>query len=302
MAGRHLSRSIVMQTLFEWESRELPKEELSRILSRNIEEFAPGSGDDAYMETLLSGLLSKQDKIDEIIVKAAPEWPLLKIATIDRNVLRIGLYELLYGDPQEVPPKVAINEAIELAKNFGGESSGKFVNGVLGSVYRELGEPGKDQQSKRKEDIAFEDMEVVQLAGAVVYARKDGDLMLAFVHDIFGHWTLSKGKSEEGETFEETAIREIEEELGLKMKIIDTLGDNEYVSSHPEKIKIRKQVKYFLGETEYGELRSTEDKNGLDDARWFSLDEIAGLNFYEDIFPIVTKAVSILLKQDAKSK
>jgi len=297
MAGRHLSRSIVMQTLFEWESRNLPKEELAVILARNTEEFASGSGDDAFIESLLSGVLKNQTKIDDIIVKAAPEWPLEKIATIDRNVLRIGLYELLFANSKEVPPKVAINEAIELAKNFGGESSGKFVNGVLGSVYRELGEPGKDQQSKKRADIPFEEMEILKLAGAVVYAWKDRELFFAFVHDIFGHWTLSKGKAEKGETFEETAIREIKEELGLDILIVETLGDNEYISSHPEKIKIRKQVKYFLAEAKYKELRSTEDKNGLDDSRWFSLEDVAGLNFYEDIFPIVTKAVGLLLQK-----
>lgn len=297
MAGRHLSRSIVMQTLFEWETRDLPKKALHSVLSRNIQEFASDSGDDGYMKGLLDGVVSKMSAIDDIIAKAAPEWPIEKIATIDRNVLRIGLYELIYGDPSEVPPKVAINEAIELAKNFGGESSGKFVNGVLGTVYREMGEPGKDQESKKRTEIPYEQMEIIKLAGAVVYAWKGKELYLAFVHDIFGHWTLSKGKVEGEETFEETAIREIKEEMGLDIRITDTLGDNEYISSHPEKIKIRKQVKYFLAESEYGELKSTADKSGLDDSRWFLLEEVAGLNFYEDIFPIVTKAVGLLLKK-----
>ena len=84
-------------------------------------------------------------KLDKIIEKSAPEWPLDQITIVDRNVLRIGLYELLFADRKEVPPKVAINEAIELAKSFGGESSSKFINGVLGTVYREIGEPGKDE-------------------------------------------------------------------------------------------------------------------------------------------------------------
>ena len=83
-------------------------------------------------------------ELNKIIEKAAPQWPIEQIAVVDRNVLRLGLYELLFGNRDEVPPKVAINEAIELAKSFGGESSGKFVNGVLGTVYREIGEPGKD--------------------------------------------------------------------------------------------------------------------------------------------------------------
>jgi len=99
---------------------------------------------------LIDQVLKKRAVIDEIIEKAAPDWPIDKISIIDRNILRIGLTELLFGDRKEVPPKVAINEAIELAKTFGGENSGKFVNGVLGAVYKEIGEPGKEQISKKK--------------------------------------------------------------------------------------------------------------------------------------------------------
>ena len=83
--------------------------------------------------------------MDKIIEKSAPEWPVSQITIIDRNVLRLGLFELLFGNREEVPPKVAINEAIELAKTFGGDSSGRFINGVLGTVYREIGEPRKDE-------------------------------------------------------------------------------------------------------------------------------------------------------------
>jgi len=129
-----------------------------------------------------------------VISKAAPEWPLERIAPIDRNVLRLGLYELLFADRDKVPAKVAINEAIELAKSFGGENSGRFVNGVLGAVYKELGEPGKDEISKKKKEVPYEQMPVQHLGGAVVYAKHGGEIYLALVHDIFGHWTLSKGK------------------------------------------------------------------------------------------------------------
>ena len=88
------------------------------------------------METLLAGVVAKQEDLDVIITKAAPDWPLEKIAPVDRNILRIGLYELLFADRAQVPAKVAINEAIELAKVFGGDSSGRFVNGVLGIIQR----------------------------------------------------------------------------------------------------------------------------------------------------------------------
>lgn len=151
MASRHLSRSVAMQSLYEWDFRGRKEEMLSEIVERDIKEFAAGMEDTAFIRDLVSGVIERIADLDKIIEKAAPQWPLEQIATVDRNVLRIGLYELLFGKREEVPPKVAINEAIELAKSFGGESSGKFVNGVLGTVYREIGEPGKDDAPPAKD-------------------------------------------------------------------------------------------------------------------------------------------------------
>ena len=138
MANRHLSRSIVLQSLFEWDLNDIKKKDVRGVLHRNIEEFAPNKTDLPFMEKLLDGILGKQGELDLVIEKAAPEWPIDRISPVDRNILRLGLYELLFADRGEVPAKVAINEAIELAKTFGGESSGKFVNGVLGTIYKEL--------------------------------------------------------------------------------------------------------------------------------------------------------------------
>ena len=138
MANRHLSRSIVLQTLFEWDFSNGKKNDIKEVALRNLKEFAPGLEDDAFVFSLVNKVLEKHKIIDEIIEKAAPEWPLDKISLIDRNILRIGLTELLFGDRTQVPPKVAINEAIELAKTYGGENSSKFINGVLGAVYKEI--------------------------------------------------------------------------------------------------------------------------------------------------------------------
>lgn len=101
-------------------------------------EFAPGVDEPEFGWKILQGVAEHFTEIDTIIKKAAPEWPLEKIAIIDRNILRIGLYELLFANPDEVPPKVAINEAIELAKNYGGPNAARFINGVMGTIYREL--------------------------------------------------------------------------------------------------------------------------------------------------------------------
>jgi len=138
MASRHLSRSIAMQSLYEWDFAGKKKESLDKIVKKNIKEFGPGLEDEDFIWELVKGVVLKISSIDKIIIKAAPEWPLDQITIVDRNVLRIGLYELLYGNKEDVPPKVAINEAIELAKSFGGESSGKFINGVLGTVFNEI--------------------------------------------------------------------------------------------------------------------------------------------------------------------
>ncbi len=295
MANRHLSRSVVLQSLFEWDFRGCHNEETEEIVTRNVQEFATGMGDFSFINTLMTNILAKKEDLDKIIEKAAPDWPLDKISVVDRNILRIGLYELLFADREEVPAKVAINEAIELAKSFGGENSGKFVNGVLGSVYKELGEPGKDSAPKKKkkiEDVPYEQMPIQNLGGAVVYAKHDGDIYLAFVHDIFGHWTLSKGKIPEGDVREGT-VNKVKEEMGLTVTITHDLGNNEYIASDPEKGKIRKQVHYFLAETKFGDITLAQ-KPGLDDAKWFRIADILELNFYDDIVPIVTKAINIL--------
>jgi transcription antitermination protein NusB len=300
MANRHLSRSIVLQTLFEWDFGVNKDESPSEMLSRNIEEFGPGLDDNSFMEEIFNGVVKKKAIIDEIIEKAAPDWPIEKISIVDRNILRMGLYELLFGDRTQVPPKVAINESIELAKSFGGENSSKFINGVLGGVYKEIGEPGKDDVSKKKNPKFIETdpakFPIEKKAGAVIFSRHDGKIYFAFVHDVFGYWTLSKGGVEANEDVKAGAIREIKEELDLDITIIEELGSNEYIASHPEKGKIRKQVTFFLAEATYGEVVLQNKSGGLDGAQWFPIEEIAGLRIYENMVPLLTKAIEILTK------
>jgi transcription antitermination protein NusB len=298
MANRHLSRSIVLQSLFEWDLNSIERDEIKEVLRRNIEEFAPNNTDVPFMEKVLDGVLGKQSELDLIITKAAPEWPIERISPVDRNILRLGLFELLFADRNEVPAKVAINEAIELAKQFGGENSSRFVNGVLGAVYKEIGEPGKEEVSKRpkKKDIPYDQMQIERLAGAVVYSLHEGVMYLALVHDIFGHWTLSKGGIEAEEDLHAGATRKIKEEIGLDIEVEATLGVNEYVATHPEKGKVRKQVNYVLAKSDFQDLL-LEKKGGLDDAKWFRVADILELNFYEDILPIVTKAVTMLVSK-----
>jgi len=152
MANRHLSRSIAMQSLYEWDFRNQDSKAVDELVEKNIKEFGPGMDDTSFTHALVKGVIDNKEKIDPIIEKCAPEWPIDQVTVVDRNILRLGIYELLFGSYEEVPPKVAINESIELAKSFGGEASGRFVNGVLGTIYRELGEPLKDDESKKKKE------------------------------------------------------------------------------------------------------------------------------------------------------
>jgi N utilization substance protein B len=135
MANRHLARTIAMQTLYEWDFNG-KKGNLHELAEHMIADQGPGLDDPAFVFAILDGIEANRVEIDAHITSTAPEWPLEQITIIDRNILRIGIYELLFA--KEVPPKVAINEAVELAKHFGGESSGKFINGVLGTLFKKL--------------------------------------------------------------------------------------------------------------------------------------------------------------------
>ena len=156
MSNRHLSRSISMQSLYEWDFKfsvlnadgnANTRERLDIIVRNNIKEYGSGGKDDEFVLDVIDGVYKNLKKIDLIIQRLAPEWPIDQVMIIDRNILRIGIYELMFSKRDDVPPKVAINEAIELAKSFGGNSSGKFVNGVLGTLYKES-ESGSKKDEK----------------------------------------------------------------------------------------------------------------------------------------------------------
>ena len=282
MASRHLARSLAMQALYEWDFLGQKPESISPILDRIVDEFGPGLENKDFARIIVENVSAKQKELDAIIQNAAPEWPLEKIAVVDRNVLRIGLWELIFGNYKDVPPKVAINEAIELAKTFGGENSGKFVNGVLGTVYRELGEPGKDESSKKYSPDEMEQLPLERRGGAVVLRLPDKK-HIALVHDVFGYWTLPKGRITEDEDERAGAKRAVMLELGFKnLELGDKICENQYIAHDPEKGPIRRRVVYFLGTTTDTELH-LKSSGGLDDAHWFSKDEISMLKMYEDI-------------------
>lgn len=161
-SNRHLSRIISFQTLYEWDfmEKKVPehleakvevKTALEPVVERNYQEFAGSIENRDFIDQLVWGVIDNLEKIDQIIIPAAPEWPIDQIALVDLEILRLGIFELLFA--REVPPKVAINEAVELAKAFGGENSSRFVNGVLGTIYRasDIYDPTEDKRALEKE-------------------------------------------------------------------------------------------------------------------------------------------------------
>jgi N utilization substance protein B len=152
-SNRHLGRIVALQTLYEAEFREQCHDdqfELAEVLTRNMDRYSETIDDKAFIEALVNGVYNNQAELDEFLQPLAPDWPIDKIARIDRIVLRIGTYELKIA--KDAPPKVVINEAVELAKAFGGENSSKFINGVLGSVYRAIDTKAKPKKTTPKKD------------------------------------------------------------------------------------------------------------------------------------------------------
>lgn len=243
MANRHLSRTLALQSLFQWDFYGKKEKELFEILEKNFSEFAPEFDDGKFASNLLQNINSHLQEIDSLISKYAPEWPLEQITLVDRNVLRIGIYELKFD--QQIPPKVAINEAIELAKSFGGESSGKFINGVLGSIYKEM------EKKNEKQGMDNPLGEKQTSAGGIIFYKEENKKYFALVLDAHDKWTFPKGKVSPGEDLRSAAVREIEEEIGLKnITLYDKIGEIEVTVNEPNKKPAPKTIHLFLGETD----------------------------------------------------
>jgi len=313
--NRHLARGITLQILFELDSNEnlnIDKDSLEKVIQRQTEEFS-GEKDDGFIIDLIKTIQERVSTIDDIIGRAAPEWPIEKINPIDRNILRIGLAELLFNN-ENVPPKVAIDEAIELAKNYSGNNSHKFINGVLGAIYKEMGEPRKSETGQEKKT----NLDILHLAGGLVYSVLDNKIYIAFIKDIFKHWTLPKGKLLEDEDIRVGAIRKIKEEIGINVVIKDILKENTYIankskdnieeenseSKNTEEVKqklekIKKHVSYFLAEGKHEPLSIDKDSTGIVEVKWFALDQIEELKIYDDIKPILALGIEKIIKNYA---
>lgn len=156
MGKRHIQRIVALRTLYQLEFfanknfEELLRNSIEVLKKENLIGIEIDKIEFLYAKELVENIIKRKDIIDKIIRKAIAKWPIEQLSLVDKNIIRIGIYELVFGNYDSTPPKVALNEAIELAKEFGGQGSSKFVNGVLGTIYKELGEPRKNETSKKK--------------------------------------------------------------------------------------------------------------------------------------------------------
>ncbi|MFW0838029.1 MAG: transcription antitermination factor NusB [Candidatus Komeilibacteria bacterium] len=285
MSNRHLARTLALQTLFQWDFNG-QKENLENILKYNFQEFALDFNDDGFSYELVMGIKKNSKAIDSLITKFAPEWPLDQITISDRNCLRIGIYELKF-DPQ-IPPKVAINEAIELAKTYGGESSGKFINGVLGSIYKEMEAAGEKQNMEKKEVSA-------ESAGGIVYYQdKQNKHHFAIIRNRYGKWSLPKGTIEAGEKPSDTALREVKEETGLiNLTLGDKVGQIKYDSKQPPATTVHKTVTFYLMAS--ADMNShTPDNKEIQAVEWLPADEAIKRLDYDNAKKILAQGIKQL--------
>lgn len=283
MSNRHLARTLVLQSLFEWDFKDM-QENIHKVLEYNKKEFAPDFDDQNFSENLLTNIVAKIKELDALIKKYAPEWPLNQITIIDRNVLRIGIYELKFA--QDIPPKVAINEAIELAKTYGGESSGKFVNGVLGSVFKDMQNSGEKKEFETEAAREYS-------AGGVIFRQTPAGPLFALILDAYGKWTFPKGHIEAEENQEIAARREVMEEIGIRQTTNHGyLGSIEIKVNEPNKRPVPKTVYYYLIETTDQDLKISLPE--VQAAKWVNAQEALELISYENAKEIFKAALKKL--------
>ncbi len=289
MLNRHQSREVAVQALFNLDFREnkpVPQD----IYQYVLDEFYSKKQDN-YSSQIFFGILKNIKKIDEIISSVATDLPFKKIALVDRNILRLGIFEMFFLDGI-IPPRVSINESIELAKTFGGKNSFKFISGVLGTVYKNSELKKNDTGLKKTNNT---DAPMIEKAGAVIFSIKNNILYFALIYDLFGYWTLPKGSLDnKNTTLQETARKKAQEELGIKVEVLDQVGEIIYNVQDENNQSIKNKVVYFLATTDHQPLILQKDNEGLVDARWFTLNELEALKKYDDLSEIINKSIKII--------
>lgn len=284
MSNRHLARTLALQSLFQWDfnSQTGDIDEITKYCSQ---EFAGDFDDGGFTKDLVHGVIDKIKKLDKLIIKYAPEWPLDQITTVDRNCLRIGIYELKFD--LTIPPKVAINEAIELAKAYGGDASGKFINGVLGSIYKEMEDKGEKQNMEEK-------VEKKAYVGGVIYKVDKGTIRVVVVQNKYKKWTLPKMAIGNNKEHKSVVLTEMTKITGLKdLEIIKYLNNIEYRIKRPKAIILEKMIHFYLLKTNDTELHNKSEEE-LEDVQWMLIDEAINKINYENTLELFKEAADII--------
>ncbi len=304
MYTRREYRKVVMQSLYEIDmtcGMNINILDAKNILNRNIKEFLPDSIENEFAINLFTVVMERLITIDEIITKAAPEWPVEKISIVDRNVLRIGLSEMVFGDKNNVPPKVAIDEAIEVAKEFGGESSSKFVNGVLGAVYKELKGDDKSDEDEPKKNLKNNKTKREEVRiGVIIFTKlveKDRtENYVLLDSDRFGSYTFVKGEDVNDGDKEEFLKKYVSENIGLDIHNINYFDHNAYISHHPEKGNVHKIVHYHTAMCDFRPAQNLKPESKSSYV-WVKVSEIEKTKIYKDLKPMLMRAIDEFLKK-----
>ena len=281
-------RIIVLQSLYENEARgSLTTQKIKDSFNRIALSDRPAVVDNAFAINLLTGVSSRLGDIDSIIRKVSEKYPLEGMCAIERNVLRMGIFEILFGKELNTPKRVAINEAVDVAKLFSGDPAGKFVNGILGAIYRELDDDDEPPVPVLKKNQV----------GALIYrVGIDGEVKFAFINDTFGKWTLSKGTPAEDIDGLKEALKEvIQKELGIEIEIEKEIFTNSF-NSYPPEGKTIKTIKYFLASTT-NKVLMLKETEGIKAAEWFTHEEALKLPFYSDIKDVIIENMDEIVKK-----
>ncbi len=257
-----------------------------------------------YIETMYLEIVKKIPLVDQVIERAAPKFPITEMNKVDKCILRIAIYELIFGDHKETPPKAAISEGVELARAFSGFKSRKFINGVLATVYTELGLPEIPKVDRTPEERLQhkkereENMPIEEKVGGMIISVNEGVIHTLLVYDMFGFWTFSKGDKQEGETNEEAVARAIKLECGVDIVPTRKIGFHEYVAYYPDRGSVKKQANYFLCVASNMKTPTLDGaSNGIRAIRWFSIDDAKDLRMYEDIIKMMNTTVDSIQKE-----
>ena len=288
-------RACIIQSLYEADFNDVPieQDEFIKIYNRITKHTNPELENNQFAITIIKGIVSHYDNINKIIEEVATNWSMDKIGILDRNILRLGIYEILNGKTLDVPGRVALNEAIELSKMFLNETAKNFINGVLGNVYNEVKDESEEEYSSKK-------ITNQQSVGSLVYYAnpETKNIKYILIKDIFNRWSLPKSKLLEKESVKDGAMRVVKDELSITATPSTEIGSNEYISHAPEG-SIRKQVKYLIAKTNTLEF-TLKHSEGLDEASWFDEEEVKKLKLYSDMKEIIFNGIALIREENKK--